>query len=345
MRVAVVNACQRETSILVSLVNSAGHEIAWCASDGSHALTCCSADQPDLVLVDLAMPALHGVQTTALLTERFGCAVIVVAPVGQATAAGVFQAMANGAIDVIPSPTLSPGDEVKESDEILYKIRLAGQLLDSGQAATRIGSNQSNPEDSPVLIAIGASAGGPRALSTVLSGMSRPLSGAVVIIQHIDSLFSEDLAAWLARESSLPVSLAKENEKPRKGQIVIAGTNDHMVLTSDRRFHYQAEPLDCVYRPSIDHFFESLRRHWPWPGIAALLTGMGKDGASGLLGLRQAGWHTIAQDRQSSAVYGMPRAAQDGGAALETLPLEQIAASISRSAMRLAAGSGPLSRV
>ena len=345
MRVAVVNDCQKETDILISLVSSAGHEIVWCAHDSSQALTSCSEDRPDLVLVDLAMPALHGIQTTALLRERFGCAVIIMAPAAETSAAGVFQAMANGAMDVIPSPTINSRDQANESEEILYKIRLAAQLLDPGEPEKCVDPHQPDTENSPVLIAIGASAGGPRALATVLSGMSRPLSGSVVIIQHIDAHFSEDLAAWLTRECSLPVSLAEENKKPRKEQIVIARTNDHLVLTADRRFHYQAEPLDYAYRPSINHFFESARFHWPWSGIAVLLTGMGNDGASGLLSLRQAGWHTIAQDRQSSAIYGMPRAAHDVGAAVETLPLEQIAASISRNAMNLAAGSGRLSRV
>jgi two-component system response regulator WspF len=380
MRVAVVNASEQQTGLLVSLLRSAGHEIAWCASGESQALLYGGSDRPDLVLVDLATLSLASVHGTAVLIERLACAVIVVAPSGEGAAAGVFQAMANGAMDVIPAPTIDSRSEVRESEEILYKIRLAAQLLDSNEITNRsipaknsagdspvliaMGASAGGPRalvsneianrsipaknsagNSPVLIAIGASAGGPRALVTVLSGLSRPVSAAVVIIQHIDSLFSENLAEWLARESSLPVSLAKEGDKPREGHIVIAGTNDHMVLTAGQRFHYQAEPLDYPYRPSINQFFESARQYWPRPGIAVLLTGMGKDGASGLLTLRETGWHTIAQDEQSSAIYGMPRAAHDVGAAVETLPIGQIGASISRRVAKLRAATGSTQRV
>jgi two-component system response regulator WspF len=339
MRVAVVNASQQQTVLLVSLLKSAGHEIAWCTSDESQALTCGESDRPDLILIELGTPPFAGIHATAALIERLACAVIVVAPGDEGAAAGVFQAMANGAMDVIPTPTIDSRGEVKEAEEISYRIRLAAQLLDSREFANRSIRAKNRAGNSPVLIAIGASAGGPRALATVLSGLSRPVSAAVAIIQHIDSLFSENLAEWLARESSLPVSLAKEGEKPREGHIVIAATNDHMVLTAGQRFHYQAEPVDYPYRPSINQFFESARLNWPQPGIAVLLTGMGKDGASGLLTLRDAGWHTIAQDQHSSAIYGMPRAAHDVGAAVETLAIAQIGFSISRTAAKLAAAA------
>src|SRR5262249_10320265 len=110
--------------------------------------------------------------------------------------------------------------------------------------------------------------------------------------------------------------------------ILLAGTDDHLVVNADRRLAYTAEPLLYPYRPSVDVFFHSLAASWARPGVAVLLTGMGSDGAQGLLRLRQHGWHTITQDQASCVVYGMPRAAADLGAACEVLSLEQIPAAV-----------------
>jgi two-component system, chemotaxis family, response regulator WspF len=109
------------------------------------------------------------------------------------------------------------------------------------------------------------------------------------------------------------------------GKVSIAGTNDHLVLQSNLTLKYTKEPLDYPYRPSVDTFFNSVAQHWPGQGVAVLLTGMGKDGAKGLKTLRSIGWHTIAQDRETSVVYGMPKAAAELNAAVQILPLEAIA--------------------
>jgi two-component system, chemotaxis family, response regulator WspF len=335
MRIAVVNGSAEETGILVALIKSIGHEIAWFTADGSLARRLWLEDPPQLILLDLMLQGFDVVQMTAAIKQQCACAVIVVAPSGRSSTTKIFQALTAGAIDFIPSPTIESLAELQKPGEILHKICLAAQLLDSGAVSRPAALPPKTMGHSLLLVVIGASTGGPAALAAVLCGMSRPLPAAVVIIQHIDLLFSENLAKWLAEKTALPVTLAKEKEKPEVGQIMIAGTNDHLVLTADMTFHYSTDPVDYPYRPSIDRFFESVSFHWPWPGIAVLLTGMGKDGAAGLLMLREAGWHTIAQDRNSSAVYGMPAAAQDMGAAVAVLPLAQIGPSISRDAQRL----------
>jgi two-component system, chemotaxis family, response regulator WspF len=117
---------------------------------------------------------------------------------------------------------------------------------------------------------------------------------------------------------------------PEVNTIYIAGTNDHLVIGSDLAFHYVVEPKDNPYRPSVDAFFLSIVQHWPGKGVAVLLTGMGRDGAQGLLELRKAGWHTIAQDEKTSVVYGMPKAAAQIDAAREILPIEKIAEAVMR---------------
>jgi two-component system, chemotaxis family, response regulator WspF len=117
---------------------------------------------------------------------------------------------------------------------------------------------------------------------------------------------------------------------PEANTIYIAGTNDHLIMGDDLAFHYVAEPKDNPYRPSVDAFFLSIAHHWPGKGVAVLLTGMGRDGAQGLLSLRKAGWYTIAQDEKTSVVYGMPKAAAQIDAAKEILPIERIAEAVMR---------------
>ena len=106
--------------------------------------------------------------------------------------------------------------------------------------------------------------------------------------------------------------------------MLLAGTNDHLVMSKQRTLEYREEPRELFFRPSVDVFFESVADHWPQAGIALLLTGMGRDGGKGMLRLRAAGWHTIAQDETSSVVWGMPKAAVELGAACQVLPIEQM---------------------
>ena len=131
------------------------------------------------------------------------------------------------------------------------------------------------------------------------------------------------------------VSEALEGDRPQKGVVLVACTNDHLCLQSNQTLNYVREPIDYPYRPSIDVFFRSVARYRTAQGTAILLTGMGRDGAEGLRLLRDAGWYTIAQDQSSCAVYGMPRAAAELNAAVEVLNPEAIAATLThRTAIR-----------
>ena len=147
----------------------------------------------------------------------------------------------------------------------------------------------------------------------------------VVLIQHIDAALAPGLAHWLTEQTGHEVAVASEGAVPGPGQVLLAATNDHLVVEQGRRrVRYVSEPRDYCYRPSVDVFFASVAAHWPGRGVAALLTGMGRDGATGLLTLRRTGWFTVAQDEATSVVWGMPRAAVEVGAADEVLPLRKI---------------------
>ena len=140
----------------------------------------------------------------------------------------------------------------------------------------------------------------------------------------MDSQFAKGLGEWLALVSNLNVRIARENDRPEPGTVLLSGTDNHLIFSGPSWVGYTPYPLDCSYRPSIDVFFKSVAEHWTGGVIPVLLTGMGRDGAEGLRLLRDRGHHTITQDRSSSAVYGMPKAAAELNAASEILPLEQI---------------------
>jgi two-component system response regulator WspF len=179
---------------------------------------------------------------------------------------------------------------------------------------------------SPCLVAIGSSAGGPPALAILLRGLPRNFPGAIVIVQHIDLRMAAGMAEWLGHYCALPVRTAAEGDRPTSGQVLIAATSDHLVLKSADRLGYSSEPRELVYRPSVDVFFQSVRRRWRARAVGVVLSGMGRDGAVGLKSLRDHGCHTIAQDEASSAVYGMPKAAAAIKAAVDVLPMDHIAA-------------------
>lgn len=178
----------------------------------------------------------------------------------------------------------------------------------------------------PLILAIGASTGGPKALADILAALPGDLPAAVLVVQHMDPEFNAGLNAWLADQSALPLVAARPGEAVRAGHVYLARGGDHLVLTGRGVLGYTDQPKDSLYRPSVDVLFESLARDEFHTGVAVLLTGMGRDGARGLLALRRAGWRTIGQDAGTCAVYGMPKAALELGAVEMMLPLPAIAA-------------------
>jgi len=146
----------------------------------------------------------------------------------------------------------------------------------------------------------------------------------VVVVVHVDEEFAPGMASWMNDQLLLPVHLAREGARPKTGEVLFAATNEHLVLTHQRKLHYTPEPENYAYRPSVNVFFNSLVRCWRGTAIGVLLTGMGNDGAQGLKSMREHGWHTIAQDEESSIIYGMPKAAARTGAACEIRPLASI---------------------
>ena len=180
----------------------------------------------------------------------------------------------------------------------------------------------------PPLVVIGASTGGPLALSHVISTFPSNAKFTVVIIQHIDELFIPGLVLWLNDHSDLPVEVALPGIKPSPGVIYVAAKNKNLIINQAQQFQYIDPAKDFIYAPSIDVFFESLAKYWSEPATAVLLTGMGSDGARGLRKLYDKKWYTIVQDQDSCIVFGMPKTAINLGGVCDVLPLNEIGPSI-----------------
>ena len=333
MRIAVVNDTEVAVEILSRIIASVpGYEIAWTAPGGEAAVEKCARDKPDLILMDLIMPVMDGVEATARIMKNSPCAILVVTASIDANAEKVFEAMGHGALDAVCTPVLVGKEKFEGQEELLKKIATIGKLIGKNNIVKKAEQEKAPARRIiPEIVAIGSSTGGPKALSLILSGLPENLGAALVIVQHVDAKFAGGLAEWLNDQTRLKVVLAEEGIHPEENVVYVAGTNDHLVLEENMTFSYTVEPRDYPYRPSVDTFFSSLESHWPGKGTAVLLTGIGKDGANGLLALKKAGWHTIAQDEESSVVYGMPKTAAELGAAREILPLREIGNAIIRS--------------
>ncbi len=276
------------------------------------------------------MPVMNGVEATRRIMQSHPCAILIVTVSTSRNLSMVYEAMGHGAQDAVNTPTVGLDDELGGAQTLLKKIDTIARLLGLARPRpeptppTAKPSQADTPGELPPLIAIGASTGGPQALAKLLAVAPTDLNAAVIVAQHIDLEFAPGLVQWLSLQTPLPVELAREGQTPKAGQILVAGTNDHLVLTGNHTLSYTPHPTEYSYRPSVDALFESLARHCPAKGSAALLTGMGRDGSRGLLRLRQEGWRTIAQDENTCVVYGMPKAAALLDAADKILPLEEI---------------------
>lgn len=322
MRVGIVNDCSMALEALQRTVSSMpGHEVAWLARNGPQAIAMSGEDTPDLILMDLVMPGINGAETTRCIMQQSPCAILVVTASVETNLALAFEALSAGALDVIKTPAESDAGHALQK-KISDIARILGKY--ERQAATPASIQPRPQAANSLLIGIGASTGGPAAVVEALKPLPVDFPAAIVVVVHVDREFAPGMAAWMNELIALPVRPVREGEHPRTGTVLLAATNEHLILTREQTLCYTPEPEHTPYRPSVDTFFFSVAQHWRGTAAAILLTGMGKDGAAGLKAMRNHGWHTIAQDERSSVVYGMPKAAAAIDAASEILSLDRI---------------------
>ena len=333
MDIGIVNDLEICIESLQQVLASAPeNRVVWVARDGQEAVDRCKELTPDLILMDLIMPVMNGVEATRKIMQSTPCPILVVTSTVSGNSAKVFEAMSAGALDAVATPVIGKMDETVIGEELLKKINRIGQLTGSLHKKPQKSRSIAQPKvqiDGIDLVVLGCSTGGPNILIEILSALPEKFPASIIIVQHMDKQFTPGLVQWIDSKINLPVSVARAGDIPEPGKVLMACTDDHLIMTSTLTLSYTEEPKDNFYHPSVDVFFSSVAQFWPGEGVAALLTGMGRDGAEGLLALHNRNWYTIAQDRDSSIVYGMPKAAAQLGAATDILPASKIGKVIS----------------
>ena len=307
------------------------------AENGQRAIELCLSLRPDVMTLDMHLPIMSGLSATEYIMAHCPTPILIVsASTNRGELFKTYDALAAGAVDVLEKPRGDDSDDDWDR-KLVSAVRLVAKIKVITHPRARLGLGRS-PTSSPApreplassnaplsLIAVGASTGGPSALVSVLRDIPSQRGLLLLLVLHIDEPFGSAFAEWLSEQTHHSVKFAQGGE-PLEGatsRVFMAPPGRHLIVEGTRLALNDApERHSC--RPSIDTLFESIARYAAPQSAAALLTGMGKDGASGLLQLRQAGGFTIAQDEESSVVYGMPREAAVLGAASRILPLGEI---------------------
>jgi two-component system chemotaxis response regulator CheB len=282
--------------------------------------------RPDVVTVDLHLSNGGGQQTIEQIMGHKPTPIVGLwSKSDEITATTVTAALAGGALQIATKPT---GATTGQASDLRRQVRaLRGALVVRHPRGRMLAPVTPSPGASRPrirgLVAIAASTGGPAALANVIAGLAG-IRAPVLVVQHIHTDFVEGLAAWMQRISSIPVHVAVSGTRLLPGAVYISPGGVHLKV--DRSLRAVLSPLPATrHRPSADELFFSVAENVGASATGVLLTGMGDDGAKGLLAIRQAGGLTIAQDEQTSAVFGMPKAAQALGAVSQMLPVDEIA--------------------
>lgn len=306
------------------------------ARDGTEVLALAEELRPDVISMDIRMPRIDGVEATRQIMARCPTPVVVVSALLDADIDLSFRALQAGALAVVEKPPArhDPTFPDKQRQLVTTLAVMAGVHVirrwenAPGRNSVREASEfAASAVVRPELIAIGASAGGPSALSTLLKGLPADLPVPVVVVQHMPDEFISGLARWLSEGSPVPVRVASDGLVLAPGMVHLSPGAAH--LTVARRGQTLVaqlvhEPGKYRYRPSVDVLFESVAQVCGQASIGILLTGMGDDGAAGMLAMRETGAHTLAQDKTSCTVFGMPAAAIELGAAEQVIPLSRL---------------------
>lgn len=293
------------------------------AANGQDALAALIEKKPDCVLMDIEMPVMNGFEAARHIKTEFDIPVILMSAAHNAE---IFSSILEaGASDFIAKPGLDNMAADNFTEQLVTKLRRFDRSEDSG--AGNSGLLNISPDTFYQIVVIGASTGGPLAVKQIITSLPRHFPLSIVIAQHFESGFEKGYVNWLNEGSPVKVHLIQDDTTLEPGRIFIAPADKKIVLENNRFIVGQAEQT-AVQSPCIDTFFRSVSKVYADKTIGVLLSGMGRDGAAGACFIRKNGGYTIVQDKTSSAVFGMPKAAIDMNGASIVLPLSDIADSL-----------------
>jgi two-component system chemotaxis response regulator CheB len=300
---------------------------------------------PDVLTLDIEMPRMDGITFLRNLMRLRPMPVIMISTLTIEGAPATLEALELGAVDFLPKPKMNVAQEMsKYADELYDKVLAAASSVPrpfpdpeiQAQSHLKVARPEKIKFNPSQIIAIGASTGGTEAIKEVITRLPAQFP-PIVIAQHIPPIFSSSYATRMDSVCKMKVFEAEHDQKIEQGCIYIAPGNDHLTVRKEGSRYFcqlsRSEPVNR-HRPSVEILFNSVAEQAGKNGIGIILTGMGSDGAQGLLNMRNAGCRTIAQDQQTSVVWGMPKAAVDLEAAQKILPLFNIADVAMRMAMK-----------
>jgi two-component system chemotaxis response regulator CheB len=317
--------------------------VAAAVSSAEEALREIGRIQPDVVSMDIRLPGMDGLEATRRIMAEHPTPIVVIASSIEDSSLKIsMNALRAGALTVVEKPVgLSSDGYAAIASTICTQLYIMSQVPVVRQRSfapwREAPAPRREPEWSamrPSIMGIAASTGGPPALAKVLGALPPDFPLPILLVQHMGAPFLEGFASWLNGLVPLEVRLAQDQEIPKPGQVYVAPGDRHLLLSSAGTLKLSAEPPLGNQRPSATVLFQSMARSLGRRGLGVILTGMGEDGAQGLVELRQAGGYTVAEDESTAVVYGMPAAAVRMGGVNVSLPLDLIAPRI----LRLARG-------
>lgn len=346
IKVLLVDDSAVVRQVLMGILNGEPDiEVTGAASDPIFAMDKLARDWPDVIVLDVEMPRMDGITFLKKIMAERPTPVVICSSLTERGAETSLQAMAAGAVEIITKPKVGLKSFLQDSAaELVNAVRAAShanvrrlvraemkQTRDNAPAAhSEAHSSQAMAQTTERLVAIGTSTGGTQALESILVTLPRVCPG-IVIVQHMPEKFTASFAERLNQLSHIEVREAKNNDRVMPGLALIAPGGKHMSLKRSGAFYHVEVvdgPLINRHRPSVDVLFRSVAKFAGRNAIGIIMTGMGDDGARGLLEMRNAGARTVAQDEASCVVFGMPKEAIQLGAAKEVLPLNRMASVI-----------------
>jgi two-component system, chemotaxis family, protein-glutamate methylesterase/glutaminase len=343
IRVLVVDDSPVAKELLVHILRSdPAVQVVATANNGEEALEAVERIKPDIITMDVHMPKMNGLDASRRIMETHPTPIVVVSGSFEPEALNTtFRALEAGAVAVVKRPAgIGHAEHVETSAELLRTVKAMSEVKvvrrwarHPRAAAVVSPSHAAEPElrPSPVpvnIIGIGASTGGPLALQTILSELPADFRVPILVVQHIAPGFVRGFAEWLDRCTKLRVRVAMQNEAIVPGGIYVAPDGWHMRVSAVGTISLSGEPPENGLRPSVSSLFRSLAATYGQQALGVLLTGMGKDGAEELRLIKEKGGITIAQDEESSVVYGMPGEAIRLGGATYVFPTARIAGAL-----------------
>jgi len=337
IRVLVVDDSPLMCKILTNIMNCDPQIlVAAVANNGKEAVELVPRLKPDIITMDIDMPIMDGFEATKQIMADHPTPILIVSSTVYKTGMEkVFKAISHGALDVIDKGELELVGDKKSGEALIAKIKFLNGVRVIHQPLSDLAVERSvvdlkapRKKVSDKIVAIVASTGGPQALLEILKRLPEDFPCGLVIVQHITNGFLAGFVGWLAKECKIKVKIGEDSEEIRPGVAYIAPDNVQMRVEEGGKIRLSHEPAFGGHRPSGDVLLESVARAYGKGGVAAILTGMGRDGAMGMKAIKQLHGKTIAQNEKSCVVFGMPHAAVELNVIDKVLPLERIAEEI-----------------